>query len=457
MIKIFKEPFIPEDQLLLLPPNVADFVAEDAKVRILSELADELDLSPLRSAFKGGGAPAYDPVMLFKVLIYGLSVGIRSSRQLALALTFDMRFMYLARLSRPDFRTICRFRRSHEEVIAKLFIETVLLAKRMGLVLMEHASVDGTKLHADASRRSYRKADKLEEDLSKIELRIKELLGEMEETDKAEDLEHGDGPGDGIPDELRNLGERKKRLEQAKVDMASQGTDAIVMTDPDSRMMKTTEGLGPSYNAQAVVDSGIQIIVAAAVTQDQADAAQLRPMLEQVKSTMDELPEQVTADGGYWSKDSLEYAEKEEPDVYIAPAGNKKDNLAGWEYDKERDVLISPDGEEYVFSTTRLWRGHTYRGYRYRKTKHLKWMNNDAAQINRMREKVASPAGKAIYSRRKVIVEPVFGHIKGPYGLRKLLLSGLSGAKIEYLLACITHNLGKMVSVQQKNLAPNPA
>src|SRR5258708_31557097 len=185
-------------------------------------------------------------------------------------------------------------------------METVLLAKQMGLVLMEHASVDGTKLHADASRRSYRKADKLEEDLSKIELRIKELLGEMEDTDTAEDLEHGDGPGDGIPEELRNLKERKKRLEQAKVDMESQGTDAIVMTDPDSRMMKTTEGLGPSYNAQAVVDSGIQIIVAAAVTQDQADAAQLRPMLEQVKSTMDELPEQVTADGGYWSKDSLE-------------------------------------------------------------------------------------------------------------------------------------------------------
>src|SRR5258708_38804526 len=75
LIKIFKEPFIPEDQLLLLPPNVADFVAEDSRVRIFSELVDELDLSPLRSAFKGGGAPAYDPVMLYKVLIYVLSEG----------------------------------------------------------------------------------------------------------------------------------------------------------------------------------------------------------------------------------------------------------------------------------------------------------------------------------------------------------------------------------------------
>src|SRR6266480_3745565 len=89
-------------------------------------------------------------------------------------------------------------------------------------------------------------------------------------------------------------------------------------------------------------------------------------------------------------------------------------------------------------------------------TKKVKSINNDAAQINHMREKVASPKGKAIYRRRKTIVEPVFGHIKGPYGLRKLLLRGVSGAKIEYLLACITHNLGKMVSIQQKNLASNP-
>jgi len=382
-----------------------------------------------------------------------LSEGIRGSRRLARALTFDMRFMYLARMSQPDFRTICRFRRSQEEAIAKLFIETVLLAKRMGLVLLEHASVDGTKLHADASSRFYRKADKLEEDLGKIDQRVAELLKAMEEADAAEDLEHGDGNGDGVPDELRNLGERKKRLEQAKVDMGSQGTDAIVMTEPESRMMKTTEGLRPSYNGQSAVDSGIQIIVAADVTQDAADSQQLRPMLEQVKSTLDELPEQVTADAGYWSKDSLDCVDEQNVDAYIAPKGVKEDNLAGWQYDKERDVLCSPEGEEYVFSTTRVWRGHTYRGYRLPKTDKVKWKNDDAEQINRMREKVASPNGKAIYGRRKVIVEPVFGHIKGPMGLRKLLLSGLSGAKIEYLLACITHNLGKMVSVQQINLA----
>ena len=456
-MKIYKEPVVPEDQLLLLPPNIADFVVEDARVRIFSELVDQLDCRTLRELHTGGGAPAYDPVMLFKVLVFGCSEGVHSSRRLASMVAYDVRFMYLARMSQPDFRTIARFRQLQEKAIIELYAQTVLLARRMGLVLLEHVSVDGTKLRSGASMRRYRRADKLEESLATTEQRIAELLREMEETDAAEDEEHGDGPGDGIPDELRRLDARKKRLEQAKKELQAQGTKAIVTTDPESRMMKTNNGILPSYNAQAAVDSAAQIIVAAEVTQQATDAHQLRPMLEQVKSTMDGLPEQVTADGGYWSKESLDYVQEQNLDAYIAPAGTKEDNLAGWEYDKERDVLRSPDGEEYIYSTKRKNRGRTYRGYRCPLSRKLKWMNEDASQIAQMREKVAAPEGKAIYRRRQAIVEPVFGHIKGPIGLQRLRLRGLRGAKIEYLLACITHNLGKMANIQQPNTASNPA
>jgi transposase len=458
LLKVYRDPVVPEDQLLLLPPNIADFVAVDAPVRIFSELFDQLDCSVLRERRKGGGAAAYDPVMLLKVLVFGLSQGVRSSRRLANCLTYDVRFMYLSRMSRPDFRTICRFRRAHEEAIALLFAQTVVLANRMGLVLLEHGSVDGTKLHAQGSKRWYRKAGKLETDLASTNERIAELLREMEEADRAEDSEHGDGPGDGIPDELRTLEARRKRMEQAKADMVAQGQSAVVMTDPESRLMKAGDGLHPAYNAQAVVDSSAQIIVAADVTQDVCDVRQLRPMLEQVRSTVGALPQQVAADGGYWSKDNLEYAEEQKLDAYIAPAGPKEDNLIGWAYDKERDVLISQAGEEYPYSTKKQGHGgRTFRGYRCRKTQHIKWINGDAEQILRMRAKVATPEGKAIYKKRRIVVEPVFGHIKGPYGLRKVLLKGLSGAKIEYLLACITHNLGKMASKWSDDMASNPA
>lgn len=455
-MKVFKDPVVPTDQLLLLPPNIADFVPEDARVRILSELVDQLDCSALRQPYKGGGPPAYDPVMLFKVLIYGCTEGIRSSRQLARALSYDMRFMFLSRMSRPDFRTIARFRRASEEAITTLFARTVVLAKGMGLVLLEHEAVDGTKIQAHGSKRWYRRAEELDESLAKVEERIAGVLRELEETDAEEDDEHGDCPGDGIPDELRRLKARKERLEQAKVDLEAQDVKAVVMTDPESRMMQTTAGIRPCFNAQAVVDSGAQIIVAADVTQEASDARQLRPMLQKAKSTAGVPPDKATADGGYWSKDSLDYAEEEKLDAYIAPAGTKEDNLAGWTNDAERDIWHSPEGDEHVFSTTRQQHGRTYRLYRCRKTRRVKWVNGDAEQMARMRAKVATPEGKAIYRRRQAIVEPVFGHIKGPYGLRKLLLRGLSGARIEYLLACTAHNLSKMAGIRRANPLMQP-
>lgn len=457
MNKVFKEPAVPQDQLMLLPPNVADFVSEDAPVRILAELVDQMDCSALRTSYPGGGAPAYDPIMLLKVLVFGLSEGVRSSRKLAQALTYDVRYMYLSRMSQPDFRTICRFRRSHEEAIVKLFTETVLMARQMGLVLLEHGAVDGTKLRAQGSMRRYRKAQELDEILAKTDERIAQMLKEMDETDAREDDEHGDGPGDGIPDELRSLQNRKKRYEQARAQIEASGASAIVTTEPESRMMKTADGVLPCYNAQAVVDAAAQIVVAAQITQDAGDKRQFGPMLEQVKQTVDTLPKKVTADGGYWSKDSLDYVDQQKLDAYIAPAGAKEDNLAGWVYDAQRDVLRSPDGEEYVYSTQRVSRKRKYRGYRIPKTRRMKWLNEDAEQIAGMRRKVASPEGKAIYNRRKAIVEPVFGHIKDAYGLRRLLLRGLSGARIEFLLVCITHNLGKMAGAQTAERALSPA
>jgi hypothetical protein len=360
--------------------------------------------------------------------------------------------MYLARMSRPDFRTIARFRRLHEQAIAGLFAQTVVMASRMGLVLLEHAAVDGTKLHAQASRRRYRKAEELDEVLAKTDERINQILKEMEEADAREDVEHRGGPADGVPEELRKLKDRKKRYEEAKAELQRQGAKAVVTTEPESRLMQTREGLRPSYNAQAVVDSGAQVIVAADVTQDVCDVRQLGPMLEQARSTAGRLPDQVTADGGYWSKDNLDYAQQQNLDAYIAPAGAQEDGMVGWVYDKERDLLLSPAGEEYPYSTMRKNHGRTYRGYRCKKTQHIKWINGDADQILRMRGKVTTAEGKAIYNRRKTVVEPVFGHIKGPYGLRKLLLRGLSGARIEYMLACITHNLGKIANAQTVNM-----
>ena len=450
-MKIFKDPVVPEDQLLLLPPNVADFVAEDSFVCVLSELVDHMDCSALRAQYSGGGATAYDPVMLLKVLVFGCSQNIRSSRRLALALSYDLRFMYLARMSKPDFRTIARFRKSNEAAIVRLFAQTVVLARDLGLVLLDHVSVDGTKLEATASRSRYRRTAEIAGTLEKTKQQIEQILKEMEEADQTEDDEDAGGPTNGVAQALLRLRDRKKRYEKAEADRETQQQKSVVMTEPESRMMQQRGGiLRPCYNAQAVVDSQAQVLVAAAVTQDHADYHQLRPMLDQVQETLGELPTRVSADSGYWSKDSLDYVEDQSVDAYIASEGQWADNRIGWTYDPQTDVWSSPEGEVHVFSTTKEHDGRTYRLYRCKKTQKMKWINDDADRMALMRDKVNSPEGKAIYSRRQAIVEPVFGHIKGPYGLRRLSLRGKKGAHIEFLLACITHNLGKMIGFRQE-------
>lgn len=481
--KVFKTPAVPVDQLLLLPPNVADLVPEDGLARILSELVDRLDCRALVEPYKGGGPPAYDPVMMFKVLVFGCTEGIRSSRRLARALTYDVRFMYLARMSTPDFRTIARFRRTHEKAIAQLFAETVLLANQMGLVLLEFTAVDGTKLEAQGSRRNYRHSDELDADLARTKERIAQILSELEKADTLEEQQDnvsGDGNSndsngsngngssgslDDIPEELRTLQARKARLDELKAELQSQQetqrandvkeVSALVTTDPDSRMMMTTNGIRPCFNAQMVVDGAAQIVMAADVTQQVTDSRQLKPMLDQLQDTIGRLPDQVAADAGYWSKTNLDYSQSQRLNAYIAPAGTKTDNMAGWKYIAERDVWLCPEGGEHLFLSTRERYGRTYRLYRKAGTKKPKWVNDDNEQMTRMRAKVASPDGKAAYKRRQVVVEPVFGHIKGSYGLRRLLLRGKSGAKIEFLLACIAHNLGKIATfVRATTLAP---
>jgi transposase len=161
-MKLFRKQPLPDSQMFLLPQSVGDFVGEDEPVRILSEVIDSLDLHELYARYNGGGAPAYDPRMLLKVLLFALQQGMRSSRKIAATLKYDLRFMFLSNMSHPCFRTLCGFRKDNEKAIAALFVEVVRLCQTMGLVLLEEAAVDGTKIQANVSRKHTYKAERLD-------------------------------------------------------------------------------------------------------------------------------------------------------------------------------------------------------------------------------------------------------------------------------------------------------
>ena len=162
-MKVFKE--YRQDQIFLLPPSLDEFVPQDHEVRIINEVVDALALSPLFSWYEGGGAPAYHPAMMLKVMVYAYSLGIYSSRRIAQELKTDTAFMFLSGLQAPDFRTICLFRAQHAAVLPDLFVEVVRLCASLGMVGLGHIAFDGTKLKANASVRQSRDRDGLEKEI----------------------------------------------------------------------------------------------------------------------------------------------------------------------------------------------------------------------------------------------------------------------------------------------------
>jgi transposase len=462
-LKIFREPANARDQVMLLPPCVEDFVAQDDPARAVDEIIDEMDLSDLVGKYSGGGAPAYDPRMMMKIMVFGYCQGIRSSRRLDALLGQDLRFMYLAQMSRPDFRTISRFRKENREAVGKAFEETVRISLEMGLVLLAHASLDGTKIEANVSgRHTYRK-ERLEKALEAVDTRIAEILEEAEGVDDEEDKLYGDARGDEMPMELADAHRRKELLKRAKEHLQETRRETVCATDLDSRVMKTQSGNRAAYNAQAVVDKGHQIVVAARVTQDESDNHQMPVMMQETQRIAGKKPECLTMDGGYFSDETLKYADEHKLNIYV-PDNQPGRSKEGFEYDHERDEYVCPCGERLSFYNIRERKGRIYRVYRRScalcqmrepccgassRVKEL-WRRMNGELQEKMSAKMQTDEARQVYSLRKQIVEPVFGDIKENKKLRRFLLRGVVGAETEYLLGCIAHNIGKITSFRSK-------
>jgi transposase len=437
-------------QLLLLPPNLDDWLPQQHLARFLSDVVDTLNLKPLLHRYRsnGQGAAAFSPSMMLKVLLYGYCVGVPSSRKIAQAVIDDVPFRWLAAGNRPDFRTIATFRRQHLANLKPLFFQVLLLCKQSGLVKAGIVALDGTKVAANAALDRNRSFAKLSEAEKALVAEVESLLRRAESTDKDEDDRFGDDSGDGLPKvktaqerlalirrakaeleaqakerakeqeaelkerarEERDSGKKKRGRKPKPVSDAVEGETKANLTDPESRIMKTRKGFIQGYNAQAAVTED-QIVVACDVVQDCNDFEQLKPMVELTEanlSTIGEEPDKMLADAGYCSEENLSYMAKPgAPDPYIAV---KKDH-------KQRS---EPEPAP---------RGRTPKGLTQRQL---------------MERKLKTKAGKAFYKLRGQIVEAVFGQIKECRRLSRFLLRGLDKVKGEFDLWCLTHNLLKL-------------
>ena len=467
-MKIFRE--YRQDRNFLLPPSLDEFVPEDHEVRIINEVVDALDLSVLLRQYEGGGAPAYHPAMMLKVIVYAYSLGTYSSRRIAQELKTDTAFMFLSGLQAPDFRTICLFRTQYADVLPQLFVGVVRLCASLGMVGLGHIAFDGTKLKANAALRQSRDKDGLEKEIERIEEQVRQMIDTSTRIDEIEEQWYPDGDGSEIAGELRRKEYRLKRLQEAKGLLEREKLNRVNITDPESRLMQDSRRvIQPSYNGQIAVDDKEQVIVATDISQNTTDHHEFRPMLEQVEQNLGALPKKSSADSGYSSYENLEYAQQKGLETYMPDnflevldkkeESEKRYHKSNFRYDQIGDVYICPEGRNLRRLQEMKRQGKPpliiYRGESCRVCAvKRECTQGPARRISRderesllemMREKLRSKEGREIYKKRAYTVEPVMGHMK--WNRRKLMMSsrGLEKVRGEFSLMCLVHNVKKIV------------
>ncbi len=444
------------DQVLLMAPVLRDWVPEGDLAHFVSDLVDTgaLDLSAIYASYEEErGFPPYDPRLMVKLLVYGYAVGVTSSRKLERATYRDVAVRMLCADQHPDFRSIARFRERHLAALGELFVQALRLCKKGGLVGLGVLAVDGTKLRANASRHkamSYERIVKndsqLEAEVAALRAQIDAVLADAQATDAAEDAEFGvDRRGDELPDELQRRETRLRKIREAKAALEAEaraaeearraelekqgktprnppgGRDPFKpkpkaqrnFTDPDSRIMKTSDGaFHQCYNGQAVVDEAFQVIVCAELADQAPDARLLQGSLEQLDANLAaidaELPDgaALLGDAGYFSEDN----------VRITVEHGLNAHLATGRFKHSEPPAPAPRGP----------------------------IPKDATPKQRMARKLAKKAGAALYARRKTIVEPVFGQMDTVQDARQLRLRGKPAARAQWRFHCAVHNLLKL-------------
>ena len=428
-------PYQPK-QMLLLSPDLREWVPEGHLAHQVSELVDGLELGAFYRPYEEDGRRncPYEPRMMVKILIYAYATGVFSSRKIARKLEEDVAFRMLAAGNFPQHRTICEFRRRHLKDFKELFVAVVSLAREMGMVGLGRLSIDGTKVRANASRHKAMSYGRMRERERELKEEIDRLVQKAQEKDGEEDERYGeDRRGDELPEELRRREDRLAAIQAAKqrLEAAQRAADQergrkpgqdrnpkggqpykrdygepeekaqSNFTDPESQIMKTsTEGFQQCYNAQLAVDGAHQLIVATEVSAKASDQGQMMGLLEEVEEAFEETPKQVLADAGYCNEADLQELEARGVDGYVA---------------------LGREGKKAVTVD-----------------------RNKHPAKSRMGKKLASAAGRAVYARRKWMAEAPHGWIKHGLGFRRFSLRGLQSVRGEWDLVCLALNIKRM-------------
>jgi transposase len=486
-----------QDQAYLLPPSLRDWLPEDHLAWFILDVVSQLDLSAIERAVQSKdarGQRPYHPSMMVALLVYAYCTGVYSSRRIERACHEDVAFRVMTGNAQPYFTTVNEFRRVHREQFGALFVQVLKLCREAGLVALRHVAIDGTKVRANASKHKAMSYKRMLKEERRLRAQVERLLSEADAADASEDARYGaEARGEELPEALRRRESRLERIREAKAALEAEARksrahtlgeqaqrnehtaqthpDVVVrrrartnaanrrakaeefdpgdddppggasaqgelarkptlatpqgkpvdhaqrnFTDPDSSIMKGADGFIQAYNAQLAVDDTHQVIVACGVTDQPADAAHLEPMLERVRANVGAAPEHATGDSGYWNPQVEARARALGTEAWVAT-------------ERTRHAEAGP--------ATRTGEAP-----------------DELDPRERMRWRLDTAEGRALYARRKAVVEPVNGQIKHARRFRQFSVRGIHAVDAEWVMVSLCHNLLKLFGHRDTGASP---
>lgn len=498
-------------QNLLLPPSLDELVPENHMVRVVDAVIDRLDISDILSTYRGGGNSAFNPKMMLKVLVFAYLSNVYSSRRIEDLLRRDIYFMWLAGMKRPDFRTINYYRGKRlKEGFDAVFTQVVKLLHEEGFVSLKVQYIDGTKIESVANKYTFVWRGSVEKYDARLKAKTEALLRQIEQSHAVENQENPvseDLTAEEVAERVERIKEKvdadnlskeeRKVLKQIETDavprmnrykeqLETMGPrNSYSKTDPDATFMRMKEDamlngqLKPGYNVQISTEN--QFITNFGIYQRPTDTLTMISYLESFKARYGMQSEEIVADSGYGSEENYEYMFSNGMTPYVKYNMFHVEQRRGYRnnpfrvsnlfYNPDDDFYVCPMGQKMKF--IRQERRYTASGYQqtvsvYRASRcegcplrgqcH-KSKRDRQIEVNhtlddykaRARELLTSEHGLKHRSKRPVEPEAVFGQIKECGRFRRLRLKGLTGAKIDFGLKALAHNLRKLAHAWAKS------
>lgn len=459
------------NQTTLFPPTIEDYVGLEDPVRVYDAFVENIDFQEMGLPIHTckAGAREYHPKAMLKLMVYGYSYGIRSSRKLERACHHNVSFMWLVSGVQPDYRTIARFRRENKESIKKVLKQNVKLCIELDLIEGNTLFIDGSKFRANASINNTWDDEKCKKYLEKVEKNIDRIMEEVEQIDIEEE---GSGSLVKLDEELQSQEKLRAKVKQISKTLKERGQKKINSTDIDSVNGKSRQGSHAIMNCEVGTDKKHGLIVNSEAVSQNNDLNQLSPQVKQCTEALSKAPANVISDSGYFSLKDIEkipksvkviipsnkQAQKENKKTEVKPFGKEE-----FHYDKERDVYICPEGKTlskkgFAFGSEEKI-SYKATGKECRDCKHfgicttckdgrvvVRMVENEELK-EKLEEIYHQEESQELYKLRKEKAELPFGHMKRNLGAGQFMLRGKKGVNAELSILSTCFNITRMITI----------